>query len=303
MRPLILSPQHLPLHPMLTPTVDPSTLNNQQPTDLFHLQHQGFHTCDPSRGRGGGGGLLQHQGGTSFRGGRFAPSSSTTTGGGNRWQGPATLLVMGGAPSRRMGTGKVVQTPERPLLTDFPSPGQMSNQHIYMEVNNYEPWINDHAPSQPAPALPPQRGTLHQQPQHFQQQQGGRSMTRTQQQPQTPLHTHSFNGVDSSSSSQSSGYGSGGIAHAVAASPPQQGVFSISQSGAPNSGVPSHELGGQASSRRARPNNLFGPGQKRAGGNNGSRARASSRHRRNLENGDVGENGGGAVMLEDSQII
>ncbi|XP_059091180.1 latrophilin Cirl-like isoform X2 [Tigriopus californicus] len=173
----------------------------------------------------------------------------------NKWHGP--------------GSSKVVETPERPLLTDFPSPGQFSNtNHIYMEVQ--DPWHQGHYDMDP-----------------------NYSPTTLMSQHQ-PIHLPIMV-AESSNSSQSSGYASATFQNQQQKMPTvptgrdesrggSSQVFSISSRG-------HHPTNGRlTSSSRNRPNNL----------SKGTNGRAKYQY---AGREDHGLRSPGSMSVEQTQLI
>ena len=150
----------VPLRPLISPL---------QP----QMRHDGLRTLQPN-----------NNGPNSWRAQSQQPNHQFLTTR-NKWQGPTSYIGTGRRP---------VATPERPLLTDFPSPGQMSMNHIYMEVDT------DNEPAQPL------WSNLQQQQQHPRRGQSA-SIQRVQR-GHKQQQQQNQNGLDSCTSSQSSGYGS-----------------------------------------------------------------------------------------------
>eukprot|EP00095_Tigriopus_kingsejongensis_P002253 maker-scaffold478_size161223-snap-gene-0.24 protein:Tk02253 transcript:maker-scaffold478_size161223-snap-gene-0.24-mRNA-1 annotation:"GM21049" len=221
------------MHLTLRPMISSPMVNSNPPPDLVRLQHfntqpfPGNHhpSSQTHQTQQSGGGhqptLWHHQ---TARPSTHRPHQAGSR---NKWHGPGV-------------NGKVVETPERPLLTDFPSPGQFSNtNHIYMEVQ--DPWHQGHYEMDPNYVDP-----------------GLTSPTPLSHQPiHLPIMV-----AESSNSSQSSGYGSATFHNQQLQLQQQQlmnqargdessQVFAISSRGPPSSS------GRSMTMSRHRPSTLF----------------------------------------------
>jgi len=111
---------HLPLRPMLASPSDGVAATPMSESGLVRFEPHYHQPFPQSMTLGNGGNVL---GRGEDRAGRAHP--------GGRWHAPsATMMHLAGG-----GGAKVVQTPERPLLSDFPSPGK--KKHLISFAANF----------------------------------------------------------------------------------------------------------------------------------------------------------------------